>query len=42
MSASERLKDIDLFVCVANAGSFNAAAERLNLTPLPSARASRA
>jgi len=33
MSASERLKDIDLFVCVANAGSFNAAAERLNLTP---------
>ncbi|MBC3409692.1 MULTISPECIES: LysR family transcriptional regulator [Pseudomonas] len=32
MSASERLKDIDLFVSVANAGSFNAAAERLNLT----------
>lgn len=32
MPASERLKDIDLFVSVANAGSFNAAAERLNLT----------
>ncbi|MDH1659756.1 LysR family transcriptional regulator, partial [Pseudomonas mosselii] len=32
MSASERLKDIDFFVSVANAGSFIAAAERMNLT----------
>lgn len=32
MPSSDRLKDIDLFVGVANAGSFIAAAERLNLT----------
>jgi len=31
--ASERLKGIDVFVCVADAGSFAAAAERLHLTP---------
>ena len=32
MFSSERLKGIDVFVCVADAGSFRAAAERLNLT----------
>lgn len=32
MFSSERLKGIDLFVCVADSGSFTAAAERLNLT----------
>jgi DNA-binding transcriptional LysR family regulator len=32
MFASERLKGIDVFVCVADAGSFTAAAERMNLT----------
>lgn len=32
MFSSERLKGIDVFVCVAEAGSFTAAAERLNLT----------
>ncbi len=32
MFSSERLKGIDLFVCVADAGSFTAAAERMNLT----------
>ncbi|HCT7984969.1 TPA: LysR substrate-binding domain-containing protein [Serratia liquefaciens] len=32
MFSSERLKGIDLFVCVADLGSFTAAAERLNLT----------
>ena len=32
MFASERLKGIDVFVCVADSGSFRAAAERLNLT----------
>lgn len=33
MFSSERLKGIDVFVCVADCGSFKAAAERLNLTP---------
>lgn len=32
MYSSERLKGIDVFVCVADLGSFKAAAERLNLT----------
>ncbi len=32
MFSSERLKGIDVFVCVADQGSFTAAAERLNLT----------
>lgn len=32
MYSSERLKGIDVFVCVADTGSFTAAAERLNLT----------
>ena len=32
MYSSERLKGIDVFVCVAELGSFTAAAERLNLT----------
>lgn len=32
MFSSERLKGIDVFVCVADMGSFTAAAERLNLT----------
>ncbi|GLK88443.1 LysR family transcriptional regulator [Pseudomonas turukhanskensis] len=32
MFASERLKGIDVFVCVADSGSFTAAAERMNLT----------
>ena len=32
MFASERLKGINVFVCVADSGSFRAAAERLNLT----------
>ncbi len=32
MFSSERLKGIDVFVCVAEAGSFTAAAERLHLT----------
>lgn len=32
MFSSERLKGIDVFVCVADLGSFKAAAERLNLT----------
>jgi DNA-binding transcriptional LysR family regulator len=32
MFASERLKGIDVFVCVADQGSFTAAAERLNLS----------
>ncbi|EJB8403869.1 TPA: LysR family transcriptional regulator [Pseudomonas aeruginosa] len=32
MFSSERLKGIDVFVCVAEAGSFSAAAERLHLT----------
>ncbi len=32
MYSSERLKGIDVFVCVAEVGSFAAAAERLNLT----------
>ena len=32
MFSSERLKGIDVFVCVAETGSFTAAAERLNLT----------
>jgi DNA-binding transcriptional LysR family regulator len=32
MYASERLKGIDVFVCVADMGSFTAAAERMNLT----------
>jgi DNA-binding transcriptional LysR family regulator len=32
MYASERLKGIDVFVCVADLGSFTAAAERMNLT----------
>lgn len=32
MFSSERLKGIDVFVCVAEAGSFKAAAERLSLT----------
>lgn len=32
MLSSERLKGIDVFVCVAEAGSFTAAAERLHLT----------
>ena len=32
MFASERLKGIEVFVCVADSGSFRAAAERLNLT----------
>lgn len=32
MYASERLKGIDVFVCVADVGSFTAAAERLSLT----------
>ena len=32
MYSSERLKGIDVFVSVANAGSFTAAADRLNLT----------
>ncbi|MGC5703348.1 LysR family transcriptional regulator [Pseudomonas sp. NFXW11] len=33
MFSSERLKGIDVFVCVADSGSFKAAGERLNLTP---------
>lgn len=33
MFTSERLKGIDVFVCVTEAGSFKAAAERLNLSP---------
>lgn len=33
MFSSERLKGIDVFVCVADAGSFRVAAERLHLTP---------
>ena len=32
MYSSERLKGIDVFVCVADSGSFKAAAERMNLT----------
>ncbi|QRX82716.1 LysR family transcriptional regulator [Glaciimonas sp. PAMC28666] len=32
MYSSERLKGIDVFVCVADMGSFTAAAERMNLT----------
>ena len=32
MFSSERLKGIDVFVAVADLGSFTAAAERLNLT----------
>lgn len=32
MPVAEHLKDIDFFVNVANAGSFIAAAERMNLT----------
>lgn len=32
MFSSERLKGIDVFVCVAETGSFKAAAERMNLT----------
>lgn len=32
MFSSERLKGIDAFVCVADSGSFKAAAERMNLT----------
>lgn len=32
MFSSERLKGIDVFVCAADAGSFTAAAERMNLT----------
>jgi DNA-binding transcriptional LysR family regulator len=32
MFASERLKGIDVFVCVADSGSFTAAAERMSLT----------
>lgn len=32
MFSSERLKGIDVFVCVADAGSFKNAAERINLT----------
>jgi len=32
MFASERLKGIDVFVCVAESGSFKTAADRLNLT----------
>ncbi|MCD9085403.1 LysR family transcriptional regulator [Stenotrophomonas sp. SY1] len=32
MHPSERLKGLDVFVCVADAGSFTAAAERLHLT----------
>ncbi|MFJ4087341.1 LysR family transcriptional regulator [Pseudomonas psychrophila] len=32
MFSSERLKGIDVFVCVADSGSFRAASERLNLT----------
>lgn len=32
MFSSERLKGIDVFVAVADFGSFTAAAERLNLT----------
>lgn len=32
MNSSERLKGIDVFVAVAAAGSFAAAADRLNLT----------
>ncbi|MGF0238906.1 LysR family transcriptional regulator [Rhodococcus sp. IEGM1300] len=32
MFSSERLKGIDVFVCVCDSGSFTAAAERLNLT----------
>ena len=32
MFSSERLKGIDVFVCVAEAGSFKAAAERMSLT----------
>lgn len=32
MFSSERLKGIDVFVCVAELGSFTAAAERLSLT----------
>ncbi|MGE8499739.1 MAG: LysR substrate-binding domain-containing protein [Pseudomonas sp.] len=32
MFSSERLKGIDAFVCVADTGSFKAAAERMNLT----------
>jgi len=32
MFSSERLKGIDVFVCVADYGSFTAAAEKMNLT----------
>ena len=32
MFSSERLKGIDVFVCVSDSGSFKAAAERMNLT----------
>ena len=32
MFSSERLKGLDVFVCVAQTGSFTAAAERLNVT----------
>ncbi|WP_154863656.1 helix-turn-helix domain-containing protein, partial [Pseudomonas fluorescens] len=32
MFSSERLKGIDVFVCVSEFGSFTAAAEQLNLT----------
>ncbi|MDB6143862.1 MAG: LysR family transcriptional regulator [Pseudomonas sp.] len=32
MFSSERLKGIDVFVCVADSGSFKAASERMNLT----------
>lgn len=32
MFSSERLKGIDVFVCVAQFGSFTAAAEKMNLT----------
>ena len=32
MFSSERLKGLDVFVCVAQTGSFTAAAERLSLT----------
>ncbi|MEK1911217.1 MAG: LysR family transcriptional regulator, partial [Pseudomonas chlororaphis] len=32
MFSSERLKGIDVFVCVAESGSFTAAAEKMHLT----------
>ncbi|MGO3534302.1 LysR family transcriptional regulator, partial [Pseudomonas helleri] len=32
MFSSERLKGIDVFVCVSDSGSFKVAAERMNLT----------